>query len=70
MFIYYSLHKINLNRGGSYIDSSEWLKNKRAAIDPKNKNNYCFRYVTATALNHEKIKNHLERICNLKPFID
>ena len=29
------LHKISLNRGGSYIDSSEWLKNKKAIINPK-----------------------------------
>ena len=28
--LYYSLHKISLNRGGSYIDSSEWLKNKKS----------------------------------------
>ena len=24
--LYYELHKINLNRGGSYIDSPKWLK--------------------------------------------
>ena len=28
--LYYSLHEISLNRGGSYIDSSEWLKNKKS----------------------------------------
>ena len=32
----YHLHKISLNRGRSYINSHEWLKNKRAAINPKN----------------------------------
>ena len=26
--LYYHLHKISLNRGGSYIDSPEWLKIK------------------------------------------
>ena len=31
----YKLHKIRLNRGGSYIDSPEWLKNKKATINPK-----------------------------------
>ena len=25
--LYYDLNKISLNRGGSYIDSPEWLKN-------------------------------------------
>ena len=27
--LYYKLHKISLNRGGSYIDSPKRLKNKR-----------------------------------------
>ena len=34
--LYYDLNKISLNRGGSYIDSPEWLKNKKAAINQKN----------------------------------
>ena len=34
--LYYHLHKISLNRGGSYINSPEWLKNKRVTINPKN----------------------------------
>ena len=39
----YNLHKISLNRGGSNIDSPEWLKNKKATVNPKNnddKSNY------------------------------
>ena len=35
----YHLHKIILNRGGSYIKSSDWIKNKKATINPKNKDN-------------------------------
>ena len=31
----YHLHKISLNRGSSYINSPEWLKRKRATINPK-----------------------------------
>ena len=34
--LHYKLQKISLNRGGSYIDSPEWLKNKKATINPKN----------------------------------
>ena len=26
--LYYCFHKIDLKRGGSYVDSPEWLKNK------------------------------------------
>ena len=33
--LYYDLNKISLSRGGSYIDSPEWLKNKKATINPK-----------------------------------
>ena len=33
--LYYKLHKISLNRSGSYIDSTKWLKNKKATINPK-----------------------------------
>ena len=35
--LYYKCHKINSNRGGSYIDSSDWIKNKKATINPINK---------------------------------
>ena len=40
--LYYSLHRIGLNRVGSYIDSPSSLKNKKAAINPQNKDNECF----------------------------
>ena len=33
--LYYSFHKICLNRGGSYINSPNWIKNKKATINPK-----------------------------------
>ena len=34
--LHYILHKISLNRIGSYIDSSKWLKNKKKTMSPKN----------------------------------
>ena len=67
--LYYSLHKISLNRDGSYIDSPSWLKNKKATINPKSKNNKRVRDATIASLNHEKIKNYPERISNLEPFL-
>ena len=42
--LYYKLHNISLNRGGSYIDSPKWL-NKKATINPKNNDDKCFQYV-------------------------
>ena len=38
----YELHKVNLNRAGSYIDSPKWLKNKKITINPKNNDDKCF----------------------------
>ena len=32
--LYYDLQKISLKRGGSYIDSPEWLNDKKATINP------------------------------------
>ena len=42
--LYYDLNKISLSRGGSYIDSPEWLKNKKVTINPKNNADKCFQY--------------------------
>ena len=65
------LHKVDLNRGRSYINSPIWLKNKKATINPKNMNDdRCFQYALTVALNYEKIKNHPERTKNIEPFID
>ena len=66
----YRIHKTSLKRGKSYIKSPEWILNKRATINPKNKDNKCFQYSITVALNHQNIENHPERISNIKPFID
>ena len=34
--LYYYLHNISLDRGGSYIDCPQWLKNKKVTINPEN----------------------------------
>ena len=33
--LYYHLQNTSLKRGGSCIDSPEWLKNEKATINPK-----------------------------------
>ena len=54
---YYKCHKINLNCGGSYIYSPDWIKSKEATINPINKKDKkCFQYAVTIALNHEEIK--------------
>ena len=49
-----------------------WLdKNKKATINPTNtKDNKCFQYAVTVELNHEEIKNDLQRIKKIKSFIN
>ena len=44
-FIYCKCHKIHFKRDESYIDSPDWIKNKKATAHPINKiSNKCFQY--------------------------
>ena len=52
-FLYYDFNKISINRGGSYIDSPQWLKNKKSTINPINNNYKCFQYAVTLALPKE-----------------
>ena len=60
----YELHRISLNRGGSYIDYPKWLKNKKATTNPKKKkkDNKCFKYAVTAALNHQNKKKSTKNI--------
>ena len=69
-FLYYDFNKISLNIGGSYIDSPQWLKNKKSTINPKNNDDKCFQYAVSLALNLDKIKKDSQRISKIKPFIE
>ena len=67
----YKCYKINSNRSGSYIDSPDWIKNKKVAINPINKkDNKCFQHAVAVALNYEEIKKDQQRITEIKPLIN
>ena len=68
-FLYYDFNKISISRGGSYIDSPKWLKNKKSTINPKNDDYKCFQYAVTLALNLDRINSHLERIPKIKSFI-
>ena len=55
----YNLHKTKLKRGGSYIKSPIWIRNKAATINPKNKDDSnCFQYAITVALDHQDIGNN------------
>ena len=49
-FLYYDFNKTSINRGGSYIDSPKWLKDKKSTINPKNNDDKCFQYAVTLAL--------------------
>ena len=69
--MYYKCRKINLNHGGSFIDSPDWIKNIKATINPINKkDNKCFQYAVTVALNFEEIKKDLQTITKTKSFIN
>ena len=60
----YKLHRVRLNRGGSYMKSPKWLENKKAVINPKNENNdICLQWLIICALNYNEImKKQFENI--------
>ena len=48
-------------RGAGYIDLPANIRNKRAVINVKNKDNRCFEYAILSALHHSEIKVDHER---------
>ena len=69
-FLYYDFNKTSIDRGGSYIDSPKWLKDKKSAINSKNNDDKCFQYAVTLALNLDNIDNHPERVYKIKAFIE
>ena len=59
--LYHHLQRTSLKRSGSQIDSPIRLFNKKATINPKSKNNHCFKHSLVAAEHWEKIDNHPER---------
>ena len=49
---------------------NEWLKNKKATINPKNNDDNCFQYALTVVLNHQNNGKNPQRISKIKPFID
>ena len=69
-YLCYNFNKISISRGGSYIDSPKWLKDKKSTVNQKNNDNKCFQYAVTLALSIDKINDHPERISKIKPFIE
>ena len=67
---YYDFNRVSISKGGSYIDSPKWLKDKKSTVNQKNNDNKCFQYATTLALNFNKIDKNPQRISKIKPFIE
>ena len=56
-------NKIDLRRGASFIDTPDWLKPKKATINPQNKNDvYCFMYAATITLYRSELGKNPRRI--------
>ena len=64
--LYCKCHKVNCGRGDSFIDSPDWIKKKKAAINTRNTDDKCFQYAATVALNYEEIKKEHIYIWNEK----
>ena len=69
-YLYYDLNRITISKGGSYIESPKWLKDKECTINQKNNDYKYFQYATTLALNINSIDKHHQRISKIKPVID
>ena len=69
-YLYYDLNRITISKGGSYIESPKWLKDKKCTINKKNNDNKYFQYAATLALNINSIDKHHQRITKIKPLID
>ena len=69
-YLYYDLNIITISKGGSYIESPKWLKDKKCVVNQKNNDNECFQYAATLALNFNNIDRNPQRISKITPFIN
>ena len=43
-YLCYDLNRITISKGGSYIESPKWLKDKKCTINQKNTDNKCYNF--------------------------
>ena len=65
--LHYKCHK--RNRGGSYIDSPDWIKNRKATINLVNVDDQWFQSTATVALSPEKIGKNSQRISKTETFM-
>ena len=68
--MHYKCHKVKFRRGGSYIDSPDWMKKEKSNNKSEKYWWRYFQYTATVALNHEEIKWNTETFSNIKRFIN
>ena len=68
MHLYINFHRLTLTRGSSFFELLEWIKTKKAVINPQSKDEECFKWAVIAALHHEEIKKYHQRISKLRPY--
>ena len=68
-YLFYDFNRVSISKGGSYIESPKWLKDKKCIVNQKNNDNKCFQYATTLALNFNKINRNPQRISKLNPLL-
>ena len=66
--LYINFYRLVMTRGSSYNELPEWIKSKKAVINPQNKDEECFKWAVIAALHHEEIKHNPERTSLLRPY--
>ena len=54
LFTNVDFHQLNLTRGSSYLPLPNWLARKKAIINPKNKDQECFKWAVIVASRWER----------------
>ena len=65
-FLYCKCHRINPNRGRSYIDFPDSIKNKKTLKNIINDDDDSFQHDATVALNHQKIGKSSQIISKIK----
>ena len=68
MFLDVNFHRLKLTRGGSYLPLLEFIRNKKAVINPQNEDNDCFKWAVISSLHNSEIKSNPNVIFNSTKF--
>ena len=65
-----NFHLLNLTRGSSYLPLPDFIAKRKAAINPQNGDEECFKWAIIAGNKWMDIDSHPERVSNLRGFAD